>query len=64
MAKKYMKAVFKRGFDDPVDRLQRDAFSQLNCANQDLVPEALRFIERLAGCISPTFDRTKEQVLI
>ena len=63
MAKKYVKAVFKRGFVDVVDRCQRDAFFQFNCANQDLVPEALRFIERLAGAISPTFDRSKEQIL-
>ena len=27
------------------------------------MPEALRFIERLAGCISPTIERTKAQVL-
>ena len=63
MAKKYVKAVYKRGFVDVVDRSERDPFFQFNCANQDLGPEALRFIERLAGAISPTFDRTKEQVL-
>ena len=59
MAKKYVKAVQKRGFDDVVDRCQRDAFFQFNCANQDLRPEALR----LAGAISPTFDRSKEQIM-
>ena len=64
MAKnKYVKAVMKRGFDDLVDRCQRDASFQFNCANQDLGPEALNFIERLAGAISPSFDRSKEQIL-
>ena len=63
MAKKHVKAVLKRGFVDVVDRCQRDAFFQFNCANQDLGPEALRFIERLAGAISPSFDRSKEQIM-
>ena len=44
----------KRGFTDLVDRVQRDP--QFSAAIQNLVPEALRFIERLAGCISPTIE--------
>lgn len=46
-----------------MDRCQRGAFFQFNCANQDLGPEALNFIERLAGAISPSFERSKEQIL-
>ena len=53
----------KRGFGNLVDRLQRDPFFRLNAANQDLVPEALNFIDRLAGCISPVINRTKAQIL-
>eukprot|EP00435_Cladocopium_sp_Y103_P062604 s253_g24.t1 len=41
---------------------KRDAFYHFKAANQNLVPEALQFIERLAGCISPVIGRTKAQV--
>ncbi|CAL1151709.1 unnamed protein product, partial [Cladocopium goreaui] len=63
MAKNYVRSFKKRGFKDLVDRLVRDPFFQFNAANQNLVPEALLFIERLAGCVSPTIERTKAQVL-
>jgi hypothetical protein len=36
---------------------------QCNAANQELVLEALNFIARLAGPISPTINRTKAQIL-
>ncbi|CAL1170847.1 unnamed protein product [Cladocopium goreaui] len=63
MARNYVRSFKKRGFKDLVDRLVRDPFFQFNAANQNLVPEALLFIERLAGCVSPTIERTKAQVL-
>ena len=63
MACNYVRSFKKRGFKDLVDRLVRDPFFQFNAANQNLVPEALLFIERLAGCLSPTIERTKAQVL-
>ena len=54
MARNHVRSFRKKGFLDLVDRLQRDAFYQFNAANQNLIPEAMKFIERLAGCIVPS----------
>eukprot|EP00435_Cladocopium_sp_Y103_P018363 s2259_g4.t1 len=62
MAKNHLRSFRKKGFTSLVDRLQRDAFYHFNAANQNLIPEALLFIERLAGCVSPTIERSKAQV--
>eukprot|EP00435_Cladocopium_sp_Y103_P054949 s1214_g18.t1 len=62
MAKNHLRSFRKKGFSSLVDRLQRDAFYHFNAANQNLIPEALDFIERLAGCVSPTIERSKAQV--
>ena len=68
MARNHVRSFKKKGFTALVDRLKRDAFYQFNAANschsytarlstpsihQNLVPEAMKFIERLAGCIAP-----------
>lgn len=62
-AKNYVRSFRKRGFGNLVDRLQRDPLFQFNAANQELVLEALNFVARLAGPISPTINRTKAQIL-
>ena len=52
----------KRGFTSIVDRLERGCFFHFNCASQNLTPDALTFLTRIVNCISPTVERTKEQV--
>ena len=61
LAKNYRRQVIKKGFTDVVDRLERDCFFHFNCASQNLTPDALVFLTRIANCISPPFERTKEQ---
>ena len=63
MARNHCRSFRKKGFKDLVDRLQRDAFYQFNAANQNLIPEAMKFIERLASCIAPSGERTKSQIM-
>ena len=62
LAKNYRRGVIKRGFKNVVDRLERDCFFFFNCASQNLTPDALVFLTRIANCIAPTVERTKEQV--
>ena len=63
MARNHVRSFRKKGFRDLVDRLQRDAFYQFNAANQNLIPEAMKFIERLASCIVPSNERSKSQIM-
>ena len=62
LAKNYRRQVVKKGYKDVVDRLERDCFFHFNCASQNLTPDALVFLTRVAGCISPQLERTKDQV--
>ena len=62
LAKNYRRQVLKKGYKDVVDRLERDCFFQFNCASQNLTPDALVFLTRIAGCLSPPIERTKDQV--
>ena len=45
-------------YENLQDRLENDPFFFFNCANNQLTPPCLKFIERLASSISPDFSRS------
>ena len=44
------------------ERLINDPFYAYTAARGDLTPSALEFIEKVARCIIPSFERTKEMI--
>ena len=51
------------GITSLCERLEVDPFFAFNCAQGDLTPESLEFLERMARAQLPHFDRTREQIM-
>ncbi len=56
----YVKKSKKGNYQNLRDRLENDVFFFFNCANNQLTPPCLAFIERLASSISPEFVRSAD----
>ena len=57
------KAVLRnKGYNTLYERLINDPFYAYTAARGDLTPSALEFIEKVARCIIPSFERTKEMI--
>ena len=58
-----MKAVLRnKEYTTLYERLINDPFYAYTAARGDLTPSALEFIEKVARCIIPSFERTKEMI--
>ena len=61
-AKQHQRTAIKAGYKDALDRCENDPFFYLfNCALAQLTPAALRFMDKLASCISLDQERTWQQ---
>ena len=60
IAKKAM--LRNKEYNTLYERLINDPFYAYTAARGDLTPSAFEFIEKVARCIIPSFDRTKEMI--